>query len=114
MSIEKIEAYTIKCDRCGKRYEKDDFLPVFSSEIEAKNEIGDQPYRYWEEIDGKHYCSDCHTYDEETDEVEPLPEEYECTNSNPYGKHEYREGCVQHCDDCDYYQPIERGSNATY
>lgn len=37
------------------------------------------------------------------------PEEYECTNTNPYGLHEYREGCTQHCDDCDYYQPIERG-----
>lgn len=114
MSIEKIEAYTIKCDRCGANYERDDMFPVFPSVIEAKNEIGEQPYRNWEEIDGKHYCPDCFIYDEETEEVKPLAVDYECTNNNPYGLKEYRDGCVQHCDDCDYYQQIERGSNATY
>lgn len=34
--------------------------------------------------------------------------EYECTNNNPYGLNEYREGCTQHCDECDYYQPIKK------
>lgn len=30
----------------------------------------------------------------------------ECTNKNTYGLHEYRDGCIQNCDDCDYCQPI--------
>lgn len=33
--------------------------------------------------------------------------EYECTNNNSSGLNEYKEGCRQHCDDCDYYQPIQ-------
>lgn len=32
--------------------------------------------------------------------------ECECTNSNTYGLNEYREGCKQNCDECDYYQSI--------
>lgn len=31
--------------------------------------------------------------------------EYECTNDNPYGMHEYREDCNQDCDNCDYHKP---------
>lgn len=33
--------------------------------------------------------------------IEP---EYECTNTNSYGINEYREGCKQSCDECDYCQ----------
>lgn len=43
---------------------------------------------------------------EPKEEAEAL--EYECTNNNPYGLKEYREGCTQHCDECDYYQPIKK------
>lgn len=34
--------------------------------------------------------------------------ETECTNTNSYGLHEYREGCGQDCSDCEYNQPIEK------
>lgn len=36
------------------------------------------------------------------------PVEYECTNNNPYGLKEYRDGCTQNCSECDYYQPIKK------
>ena len=29
----------------------------------------------WTEIDGKHYCTDCYEYDEETDEYIPKQKE---------------------------------------
>lgn len=38
----------------------------------------------------------------------PEPVEYECTNNNPYGLKEYRDGCTQNCNECDYYQPIKK------
>ena len=38
-------------------------------------------------------------------EVRPVTRE--CTNTNPGGLHEYREGCGQNCDECDYYQPVK-------
>ena len=33
--------------------------------------------------------------------------EHECTNTNPYGLKEYRDGCIQNCGDCDYNRPKE-------
>ena len=30
-----------------------------------------------------------------------------CTNTNGYGLNDYREGCTQHCDDCEYYEKAE-------
>ena len=33
--------------------------------------------------------------------------DFECTNGNSYGIHEYRAGCPQDCSSCDYWQPTE-------
>jgi hypothetical protein len=37
-----------------------------------------------------------------------MPVAHECTNDNPSGLNEYREGCKQNCDECDYYQPVKK------
>lgn len=34
--------------------------------------------------------------------------ETECTNTNSYGKNEYREGCKQDCEKCEYNQPKDK------
>lgn len=33
--------------------------------------------------------------------------DFECTNDNSYGIHEYRAGCPQDCSSCDYWNPSE-------
>jgi hypothetical protein len=33
---------------------------------------------------------------------------HECTNTNPYGLNEYRDGCGQDCDECEYYKPVKK------
>lgn len=32
-------------------------------------------------------------------------EDMECTNNNSYGISEYKKGCIQHCNECEYYKP---------
>lgn len=50
-----ITMYQIVCDRCGEVFEGTGACPELFYD---KVNIGD--YSDWEEIDGKHYCSDCY------------------------------------------------------
>lgn len=71
MSIKKTEVCVVECNICGKRYSVDNEIRFFANEDEARNEISDQVDRYWEELDGKHYCPDCYEYDDEEETVIP-------------------------------------------
>ena len=60
--------YGVKCDRCGEFHEGE--FTYFSDESEAVEQAESDD---WRELNGKHYCPNCHSIDEEADEVKPLP-----------------------------------------
>lgn len=65
--------YAIKCDRCGAINNEDD-TSFWSEESTAENQAIDDEWAYEK---GKHYCPNCFTTDEETDEIivkPPFPE----------------------------------------
>lgn len=57
--------YGVKCDRCREIYEAGDYA-YYS---EKNSVIEDATDNDWIEQNGKHYCPDCYTLDEETDEI---------------------------------------------
>ena len=65
--------YSVKCNRCGAINEDGDDQSCFFDEGDAvESAIGNM----WEELNNKHYCPDCFTINNETDEVtakEPYP-----------------------------------------
>lgn len=63
--------YGLKCNRCGELYEDGEhsFWSDESSAIENAYES------YWTGLNGRHYCPNCHEFDEETEEVK-VYEEY--------------------------------------
>lgn len=68
MGIIKIDAYGVECDRCKKMYE-DGFTGIsfWADENEAFNNA--QENSDWTEVNGKHYCPNCFTVDEETGKI---------------------------------------------
>jgi hypothetical protein len=62
--------YGIKCDRCGEIFE-DGEHSFWSDESSAIENATDSE---WGEKNSKHYCSNCHEKDEETDEIKVFEE----------------------------------------
>lgn len=62
--------YGLKCNRCGEVYEDGEhsFWSDESSAIENAMESE------WHEEKGKHYCTNCHSRNDETDEITVFPE----------------------------------------
>jgi hypothetical protein len=63
----------VKCDRCGRINYEDD-MSFWSEESIAIDNANEND---WHILDSKHYCQNCFTVNEETDEVtikEPYPE----------------------------------------
>lgn len=60
MSFHKVECVLLECDNCGDHYEDGHGFAIFVDEGSVNPEDDD-----WHEIDGKHYCPDCHTIDDD-------------------------------------------------
>lgn len=62
MSIKQVTMYTLECENCGRistdGSEYGGFTDVHGAEQDAQ-EIG------WHIEDGKHYCYDCHGFDQD-------------------------------------------------
>lgn len=67
--------YSVKCNRCGTVNEDGDDQSCFFDEGDAVESAINND---WAEIDNKHYCPDCFTYNDETDEY---------TEKAPYPDH---------------------------
>lgn len=64
MGTIKIDAWICTCDNCGEMLRGwDDIIPVGFHESEAIDIINVNSD--WIEKDGKFYCEDCHTIDED-------------------------------------------------
>lgn len=64
--------YGVKCDRCHEIYENSDGCTVSSDKYDMEEEACEND---WQEIDGRHYCPDCYTRDENDEDkiiVKPL------------------------------------------
>ncbi len=63
--------YAVKCDRCGKINNEDD-TSFWSDESTAENQANDDEWLC--NIPGKHYCPNCFTVNDDTDEtiIRPL------------------------------------------
>lgn len=62
--------YGIKCDRCGELFE-DGEHSFWSDESSAIENSTDSD---WAEVNNKHYCSNCHEVNDETDEIKVFEE----------------------------------------
>lgn len=62
--------YGVKCDRCGETFE-DGEHSFWSDESSAIENASDSE---WVELNGKHYCSNCHEVNEDTDEIKVFEE----------------------------------------
>ena len=62
--------YGVKCNRCGEMFESGDYA-YYSDESSVLDEALECD---WIEQNGKHYCPNCYTQDEETDEFKIYPE----------------------------------------
>lgn len=71
MAIKEVKMYTIKCDRCGKVFESDDYS-AWDEVSYAEQDAFD--YYDWIPYNNKHYCPDCYDYNEEIDDfiIKPL------------------------------------------
>lgn len=58
--------YGCQCDRCSEVYEDSNGYQLHADKHEAETDALENG---WGELNGKHYCENCHTIDEETDEV---------------------------------------------
>ena len=59
MSIVKEYFYNVKCDRCGKLANEE----LWGNDVAFAKEDADESG--FIEVDGKHYCPDCYTIDDE-------------------------------------------------
>lgn len=70
--------YAVQCDRCGKINNEDD-SHFWSDESIAENQANDDEWLC--NVPGEHYCPNCFTVNEETDEItikHPFPESVKC------------------------------------
>lgn len=66
--------YAVKCDRCGTINQETDNA-FWNDESTAENQANDNEWLC--NVPGKHYCPNCHTVNEDTDEITikpPFPE----------------------------------------
>ena len=79
MSIQKVEMYTVICDRCGDNAFEGNDIYAWAEKRFAVNEAIDS--FDWIEVDPssseKHYCPNCTEWDEEKDERIPKADIHE-------------------------------------
>ena len=72
--IKQIKVFTVICDKCGKDANAgpDDNNVGYADNAKDAEELATDwsCSGVYEIIDGKHYCDDCWTFNEETDEIE--------------------------------------------
>lgn len=61
--IVEIEMYGCKCDNCNQYWSGDHI--AYSDEFSMKEVIGDDDSWHTEKDEDKHYCPDCHSFDNE-------------------------------------------------
>jgi hypothetical protein len=66
MSIIKVQMYTIKCDSCSKNVADESEYAGWTDDGVAEDEACDSG---WIKQGKKHYCKDCHYYDDNSDLV---------------------------------------------
>jgi hypothetical protein len=71
--IQKVEMFTVVCERCGKQYSNDDL--GYCAWVDGSSAREDAEECGWQSIEGKDYCPDCYEYDEETDDYKPKEKE---------------------------------------
>jgi len=69
--IEQIKVYAVSCDKCSDPLflYGDDYVAHHTEESEAKEAMEDAE---WKEIDGKQYCPNCYTQDEDGNDIVKL------------------------------------------
>lgn len=97
-----------ECDYCGNTYTPDERnlkrgwgLCCSKSCAAKKREIGNK-----KEEDTRIDVIDLDNWEEYNDFFDD-DNDFDCTNDNPYGIHEYRANCPQDCSGCNYWQPSE-------
>jgi len=63
--------YGLKCDRCGELFENGEYSFWADEDCAMENAFEEE----WNELNGRHYCPNCHEINEETDEIK-VYEEY--------------------------------------
>lgn len=63
--LKEVKMFTMVCDCCGKDVNEGTEYSAWS-EVCALNDLADESG--WEEIQDKHYCTDCYEYDDD-DEI---------------------------------------------
>ena len=58
--IKEVKMYTVICDNCGVDIGKDDEYSCWGEHWQA---IDNAMNAGWHEQDGKHYCTDCYSFD---------------------------------------------------
>lgn len=70
MTLKSKPYYWVDCDRCGQTCDYGDYSAMYD---ESQAVEGARDNEWLVTDDGHHYCDDCTTYDEETDERINLP-----------------------------------------
>lgn len=65
MAIDKQEAYSLECDGCKNGFENNSGFTIF---IDEQCMLEDAYNSDWTEKDGKHYCDNCYTINDD-DEI---------------------------------------------
>lgn len=62
MIVEKT-FYAVKCDNCGAIHNDEGDFPAFWDSKEVSWEMAGESN--WQKFDGKHYCDECYSYDDD-------------------------------------------------
>lgn len=66
MSIQKLECFTLDCDRCGRLFEAPfTGFSIFADKEYAKQEAVEDGDWHLDENNDKYYCDTCHSVDED-------------------------------------------------
>lgn len=61
----KVESYKIVCDCCGETFHDGNDFVCFSDDPDGGLIRDEALTANWREIDGKHYCPDCYSIDDD-------------------------------------------------
>jgi|ERR1035437_1146929 hypothetical protein len=61
--------YGVKCNRCGKIHDDSEHAFYSDEDNAVESAIDDE----WGGLYGKHYCPDCHSRNEDEDDITPFP-----------------------------------------
>ena len=69
MSVEEVTMYRLLCDGCGMSAQDGDYYAW----ADADAALFEATESDWNVIEDKHYCPECTIWDEEKDELIPVP-----------------------------------------